>query len=180
MMQILTRDITALPQSLLLPFRMHERIDDCGDDDMLIVDKLAMAIERIEIKTGIGIFAAQYQWTPDQWMTPSIRVPRPPVNTWTATVPGPIDVTGSYTLLTGGYGGEIAPAYLSGTWQSGLSLVITTGFTVAVGLSPGLRDLIFRVAGHLYEFREIYLATNLAMQSQWLDDTITGYWQPRI
>jgi hypothetical protein len=190
---VLSRDTFTLPNGLLPAFKRHARVDFCDDDDLL-QDLLARAIERFEIKTEIAVFPAQYRWTPDEWTNGRVKIPRPPVGAWTADADNPglpppdrIDVTSSYAIETDGWGGEVASHWLVGTWQTELMVTITTGFVAsppvppAIGnvIPPGIRDVVFRIAGHLFEYREIFLPNNINAQAGWMDDFLVGYWQAR-
>lgn len=176
MISLVTRDLYTLPRALLPPFKAHEQIDHC-DDDELIIDKLAMVIERFEIKNGIVVFGSSYGWTPAEYSNGRTEVPRPPVSTFTAQAGDPpVDVSGDYAIESEGWGGAVSKQWLIGNYAAGLALTMTAGFAPET-LPPGIRDLVLRGAAHLYEYREIYTGRNVEIQASWIDDWIAGYWQ---
>jgi len=176
MITVLTRDLTTLPAALLPEVKEEAEVDHT-DRDALITRAIAFVIERFEINNGVAVFEASYLWRPDEWSNGRIVIPRPPVASFTAQAGDPLaDVSAAYSLATNGWGGEIAATWLVGAWQSGLELTVDAGYSDAT-LPPGIRTTLVRVAAHVYEYRGIYIGTNLQTQATAVDNWLAGYWQ---
>jgi hypothetical protein len=68
--------------------------------------------------------------------------------------------------------------HLIGSFTDGLWLDIDTGFD-STKLPPEIRQTVFQIAGHLYEYREILTASNVNEQPMWLNQVMSGFWLPR-
>lgn len=169
-----SRDFMGLPQALLASFKAHEHIDHC-DDDELIVDKLAMTIERFEIMNGVALFASVYVWTPDAYAMES-QIPIPPVAAVFTASDGAGDVTANYRISTRGFASGIPRQFLVGDYVTGLEVTLTAGYPAT--LPPSVKDCILRGAAYLYEYRELFTTTNVEIQQTAINDWIGGHWQP--
>jgi hypothetical protein len=191
----LTVNRVMLPQELLSLAKQHMRVD-FDDDDQVIVHKLANAIATFERLTGFGVFPATWTWVPEtsDYATPPdpapsnmiqgglwATVPVMRVGAWSAVDSGNINVTSSYALHGSSGFESVDPQYLYGTvarTSSGLTTTLSTGYDALDLVPPDITDIVLRIAGYLYEYREVQQVPGVDGVA-YANTLLAGYWVPR-
>lgn len=197
---IVSIDRNALPNALLAPFKRWQRVTFC-DDDILITEILQGAIDQFERNSEITVFKTTIVLEPEStdYACGSgnvLRLPVTPINTiqvLTSAVPHSdesllsdgVGYVGTLVVLNGGdyvlkargiHGVRIYSLF--GSFVDGMTITIETGFTETT-ITPEIRQALFQIAGHFYEYREILNATNVGEPSMWLNQIMSGFWLPR-
>lgn len=173
-------DLQVLPYGLLSTAKTHLRIDGTYDDAAILLT-LQRAINWFERVTNVSVNPVTYMWKPaaDEFINGYASVPVSPVNaTWTAAI-GVTVVTANYEITTNSVNG-VELNTLVGAWASGLTLTIPSGYASAIAIDPGIVDVVFRYAAHLYEHREILVPNSEAKTPGWMLDVVATYWTPRV
>jgi hypothetical protein len=197
---IVSIDRDSLPTALLPAFKRWQRID-FSSDDILCTEILQGAIDQFERTSEITVFKSQIKLEPEagDYACGSgeiLRLPVTPINSiqlfyddvphsdetflsdstgyTAATIP--LNGNDNYTLKTRGIHG-VRMYHLVGAFMDGMSIAIDTGFTA---VTPEIRQVLFAIAGHFYEYREIFLPSNINEPPMWLNQIMAGFWLPRV
>jgi hypothetical protein len=185
---VVSENIDALPDALLVLAKQHMRVDHSQDDEQVRY-AVQRAITTLQDKNEVCINPTVVSWRPDSadFANGAANIPVRPVQSFTATAdPDATDVAADYSVALKWesiHGIQIQ--VLTGAYAAGLALTLTCGAktlpppdTAAGALPPSVLDKILRLAAHLFEHREIlvpgreFVAPDLA-----LDATL---WMPRV
>jgi uncharacterized phiE125 gp8 family phage protein len=180
-------DRTTLPAALLPKVKLHVRVD-YTDDDALLTDLTARAIDLYERKTGLSIFKADFAWSPDGFdavTDDGVLCPAQPLATLAVTDSDNVDVTTAYQLAGNQIDGQASGLYLqpvdtSATMPDGLKVTAIAGYTDPTAIAPATLDSILRITAHLYANRESVSELLLRATDWWMDDLLVGAWVPRV
>lgn len=196
---IVSIDRNSLPQALLPAFKRWQRID-FNSDDILLTEILQGAIDQFERNSEITVFATTIMLVPEAadygCNTTTLRLPVTPINNLQllsdfvahsdfsefsdSTVYEAANVIPfeGYTLQVRGVHG-VRLYTLVGPLVDGMGILVDSGYTETT-LTPEIRQAIFQLAGHLYEYREILIPGNVGESSMWLNQVMSGFWLPRV
>lgn len=183
-----TIDRTTLPAAFLELAKAQARVTH-AEDDALITEQLAQAIDDVERLTNATIFERQMTLTPPElgldllaWAVSGsgnwISLPFNNVSALEVLDGAGTDISAAYTIKQRDPGGT------GTTWLQGpataptpapATFTFTAGMKTTGGIAPALRRLILRRAAALYEFRESALpltADDLAGEP--------GLWRPDV
>lgn len=176
-------DTFKLPQELLADAKAYLRIDHC-DDDRSIMMMLGAVIDQFERTQDMTLHPSQITWTVEgDFINGEIRVAPEqritPISAWTASIPGPVDVTAGYSLRTLGLHG-VQFYSLIGAAQAGLELAITAGYASAAAMPFGIQSVIFQNTSKVYEYRDVLIPSNLDELPDWINRQLAGFWVPAL
>jgi hypothetical protein len=192
---ILSVDRDTLPAALLPAFKRWSRVN-WVDDDLLLTEILQGAIDQFERNSEITVFKSVFILQPEvgDFCGSDLRLPVTPINsisigldqvphsdeTFLGDFTGyaVISLSADYQLRARGLHG-VRIYHLIGAFQDGLAISIDTGFEFAK-LTPEIRQTVFQIAGHLYEYREIFVPSNIGEPPMWLNQIMGGFWLPRV
>lgn len=172
-------DYTTLPAALLASAKAHCRVEH-SHDDAFITEAVARAIDQFERFTERHVFAASAVWTVTSFdfLRGRARAAVQPVVSLAADAGGN-DVSSEYAIVSEGAVAGAQIWYVEGAYQAGLSFTVSTGYTSAASIPPGIRDLIFKMTAVRYENREIMLPAGQFLAPNWLEHELAAYWLPR-
>jgi uncharacterized phiE125 gp8 family phage protein len=173
------QDLVALPTALLPIAKSHLRVDGTYDD-AYITDAIKRAINWFERATNVSVNKVTWTWSPDldDFCDGVARIPVSPVNSFTVSDGGAVDISSSYVLETMSTHG-IGLFRLVGAFVSGMKVAMPSGYADADTLDAGITDIVLRYTAHLYENREILVMGTEAQSPGWTTDVIATYWMPR-
>jgi hypothetical protein len=180
-------DRITLPQAMLPLTKAHLRVS-FDDDDQIIVHKLTSAISLFEMLTQFSVSQAVYAWTPgivaplDSTGLPADagKLPVMRVGSFTAKDSVNVDVTPQYSIYGDTLPDSIAPQYLIGPSgsNSGPTVSLTVGFPTMGDMPPTIIDIAMRIAGYLYEWREVQNVPGVDGVA-YANSLLTNWWIPR-
>lgn len=165
-----TIDRATLPPLFLDLAKSQARIVT-SDDDALITEQLAQAIDDVERLTNATIFERTFELTSDDlassplwaWATPAspnwISLSFNNVSAFVATDADSVDVSDQYRLRQRDPGG-VGTSYLQGPATmpaAPITFAVTAGMKTLDTIAPALRRVILRRFAALYEYREAAL-----------------------
>lgn len=186
---VVTQDFDALPVAMLAEVKEHLRVTWTWDDAQ-IKRSIAGAIDEIERASGMHIAPISAKWKPSfgdfayayyaELVPPTCyaRSPLAPVKTFTVAAADAADITADFALEHRSIRG--APVdYFIGSYSDGIEFTITAGFVNMSDMSPGVRDVVYRLTAHLFENRDILVENRLSMTPDWLGTALSTFWIPR-
>lgn len=176
----LAGDITLLPKALLPMAKRQERIQFC-DDDQAVVEFVARAIAQFEQYSQMRLHAGEWEWkfkaTDFDCLAGRIRCPLTPVSLIEIFDGDGNAITDGWELVTSSLD-PVEIYYLEGAGFTARATV-TTGYASPELMPPGVRDIVMKIAGHNYEYREILVPNAVDLQPLWLEQIMGPYWFPR-
>jgi len=180
-----TIDRTTLPTALLPLAKEHARVRHARDD-ALLTSLVADAIDVVERRCSINVFAATYSLRLDACRQETASdgsgltryaFPVNNVNTATVSDGAAVDQSAAYTVEQADYGGAgeawmVGPA-ISGT---GWTAVVEVGMDDPDDLAPAVRVAILRLTAAFYEARESFVPV---YEPDYLGD-LGVIWRPTV
>jgi uncharacterized phiE125 gp8 family phage protein len=170
-------DHTTLPTAMLAMTKKHLRVD-VDEDDELITEYLAWAIDYAAKFWGLQIFGAEVDFMPAGGAA-TYACPVQPVSAFTAADVGG-DVSADYLLESASL---TEPAWLvrvdGDVFPADVTFSLTAGYTALADMNPAMRGGILRIAATMYEHRETVTTESVDQVPYWLTDMLSGLWVPR-
>lgn len=192
---IVSVDRDTLPNGLLPAFKRWARVD-FSSDDLLLTEILQGSIDQFERNSEITVFKSNLilEPTADDFSGADLRLPVTPINSISLTIDGvphsdltPLsdttlyavfNISSDYRLKARGIHG-VRIYHLIGAFQDGLGINLDAGFELTK-LTPEIRQTVFQIAAHFYEYRDIMLPSNLNEAPMWINYVMGGFWLPRV
>jgi hypothetical protein len=184
---VVSENIDALPDALLVLAKQHMRVDHNAEDEAVRY-AVQRAIGNFQAVNEVCLNPTVIEWLPlsSEFIDGAANIPVRPVQSLTATGgEPPADVAANYSVAMKWDSIHGVPLQvLVGAHVINLALTLTCGAqmppppdTAAARLPPDVLDVVLRHAAHLFEHREIlipgreYVAPDLKVNATW--------WTPR-